>query len=374
MKIACISTSRVPYSTANSIQVMKVCQALAALGHTVCLWVPGDKPADWESLREFYGLKTPFEVRWLPSQAVWRRYDFSLAVVREAKRWGAELIYTWLLPAALMALWFNLPTLLELHDRVTGHLGPQSYRMFCGHKKSKKRLLVITQALKEKLQIQFKTCPKPSEIQIAPNGVDLDAYENLPNAVEARRLLGLPERVTAVYAGHFYAGRGAELLMSLAERLPQVQFLWVGGSEQAVSEWKERLQKAGINNVVLTGFVPNGRLPMYQAAGEFLLMPYEKFISGSSGGNSVEICSPMKMFDYMAAGRVIISSDLPVIHEVLNPQNAVFCPPGDADAWVRTINDLLENPDKWLALSEKTRQDAAQYSWLERERRALDGF
>lgn len=41
MRIACIATSRVPSRTANSIQVMKVCQAFVELGHEVRLWLPG---------------------------------------------------------------------------------------------------------------------------------------------------------------------------------------------------------------------------------------------------------------------------------------------------------------------------------------------
>ena len=40
MKIACIAASQVPSSTANSLQVMKVCQALAQLGHRVQLLLP----------------------------------------------------------------------------------------------------------------------------------------------------------------------------------------------------------------------------------------------------------------------------------------------------------------------------------------------
>ena len=66
------------------------------------------------------------------------------------------------------------------------------------------------------------------------------------------------------------------------------------------------------------------KLRLYQAACDILLMPYEKAIAGSSGGNSVDICSPMKMFEYMAAGRAIISSDLPVIHEMLDEGRLCF--------------------------------------------------
>jgi len=108
----------------------------------------------------------------------------------------------------------------------------------------------------------------------------------------------------------------------------------VGGNPADTASWIDRLEQDAVKNVKLTGFVPNAELPLYQAAADVLLMPYEKSIAGSGGGNSAEICSPMKMFDYLASGRVILASDLPVFHEVLNENNAIFCPPEDcAKLW-----------------------------------------
>ena len=52
MKIACLASSQVPSSTANSIQVMKVCQALAQVSSPLRLWLPGDQPAGWNELAE----------------------------------------------------------------------------------------------------------------------------------------------------------------------------------------------------------------------------------------------------------------------------------------------------------------------------------
>ncbi|HWR65314.1 MAG TPA: hypothetical protein VN364_04300, partial [Bellilinea sp.] len=67
MRIAVIAPSRIPSSTANSIRVMKVCQALAQLGHSLRLWVPGDQSTPWDQLMDYYGVKTPFEIIWLPT-------------------------------------------------------------------------------------------------------------------------------------------------------------------------------------------------------------------------------------------------------------------------------------------------------------------
>ena len=52
MKLAAVSTAQIPSTTANSIQVMKVCQALVQLGHTLRLYVPGQGPLDWAELTE----------------------------------------------------------------------------------------------------------------------------------------------------------------------------------------------------------------------------------------------------------------------------------------------------------------------------------
>lgn len=373
MKIACSATSQVPSSTANSIQLMKACQALAQNGHQVCLWVPGSQSTAWEQLAGHYGLNTAFEVRWLPSRPRLKRYDFTLHALREARAWGADVIYTWMLQMAVLGLWRGLPVVLELHDRPTGLLGPRLFRAYL-RSPGTKRLLTITHALQHALEKDYQTQFALHQVVIGPNGADLERYLNLPDAPAARRQLGLPEMLTAVYSGHFYAGRGMDLLLNLAQRLPQVMFLWVGGRPEVVEEWRLRLAQAGVNNVRLTGFVENRILPLYQSAGDVLLMPYETSIAGSSGGNSVEICSPMKMFEYMAAGRAILTSDLPVLHEVLNENSAVFCPPQDVAAWQAALAALLADGERRQRLGMQARADVQAYTWRERAARVMDGL
>ncbi len=374
MRIACITTSRVPSSTAHSIQTMKACHALAQLGHEVALWVPkaAETPA-WEQLAGHYGLETPFEIRQLPSSPALKRYDFALASVQAARRWRTDLLYTWLLPAAGLAQLGRMPVIFELHDRPAGKLGPLLFRRLAAYP-GQKRILVITEALRSRVERELNLPLPASFTQIAPNGADLNRYANLPDPPQARRRLGLPEALTAGYTGHFYAGRGLQILLGLARRFPGVQFLWVGGRPEDVQHWRAELKNSGLQNVTLTGFVENSRLPLYQAAADILLMPYERAIAGSSGGDSADICSPMKMFDYLAAGRAILTSDLPVLHEALNQANAVFCPPADLLAWQRAFQSLLDHPARRLELGAQARLDAQRYAWVERARRALAGF
>ena len=64
MKIAAIAGSTVPSDTANSLQVMKACQALVQIGHDVTLLVPGARNTSVD-LRKHYGLETDFPIEWL---------------------------------------------------------------------------------------------------------------------------------------------------------------------------------------------------------------------------------------------------------------------------------------------------------------------
>ena len=373
MRIACISASRVPSRAANSIQVMKVCQALAQLGHQVCLLVPGNTPIPWDQLADHYGLETPFEVEWLPAQARLKRYDFAWRAVNRAQAQRADVVYVWPLQAGVTALLRGLPVLLEMHGEPEGRLGPTLFRFFL-RLRGKKRLLPITHALTAHLERIYRHTFSPGEVVIGPNGVDLRRYEGLPDLAEARRMLGLPEITTAGYTGHLYPGRGIGLLVELARRYPHVHFLWVGGRPEDEETWRRELASQSLANVSLTGFVPNSRLPLYQAAADILLMPYERAIAGSSGGNSADYCSPMKMFEYMACGRAILSSDLPVLREVLNESNAVLCPPEDTEAWDVAFGALLDNSVQRQALGCRARQDVTAYTWQARACKALEGF
>ena len=373
MRIVCIAASFVPSHTANSIQVLKASHALAELGHEVTLLVPGDGEHPWEDLREHYGLRVPFEVEWVPENLTFRRYDYAYKAVRRARELQPDLVYTWVLQAAALSLGWGIPTLLELHDRVTGRFGPWLFNRFW-RSRTPKRVLTNTEALRQVLIESYHLEAQAGQILVGPNGVELARFAGLPDPEAARKALSLPDGFTAGYTGHFYAGRGMALMLGLAKSLPQIQFLWVGGQSKDVTLWRQRLQDEGVTNITLTGFVDNAILPQYQAAADVLLMPYGTRIAGSGGGNSAEIASPMKMFEYMAAGRAILTSDLPVIHEVLNERTALFCPPDDLAAWQNALVSLQADPAHRAALGAAAAEAVTAYTWTARASHALDGW
>jgi glycosyltransferase involved in cell wall biosynthesis len=375
MIIACISASRVPSTSANSLQMMKACQAISQLGHEVHLFIPRHTFQTQETnLASFYGLTSQFNIEYLTAQKNLYRYDFALRAASMARRIKADIAYVWFVQAAIFSLIARLPVIFELHGPPEGKFGPSLFRIF-QRLGGKKRLLPITNALASQLRERFKLDISDYHlVRTAPNGVDLDRYTNLPDPATARQQLGLPDMLTAGYTGHLYPGRGMALLLELARCFPRIQFIWAGGRQEDIRSWQQRLEQEHITNINLTGYIDNSQLPLYQAAADILLMPYERVISGSSGGNSSSYASPMKMFEYMACRRAIISSDLPVIREVLNPGNALLCPPEDVGIWSQALGSLIYDEDKRLSLANQAWQDIQQFTWLERARKALDSF
>ena len=412
MNVVAIAGSTIPSDTANSIQVMKACSALVQLGHTVTLVVPGDRElgiGNWESgignqelgivqrptsnvnLKVHYGLQTDFPIEWLASTS---RRMFTRQAVQRARALKLDVLYTWFPQSAVFGLLYKIPTIFEIHIQPTGLFGPAWHQAFA-RLRGRKRLVSITRALVDVLERDFHIRMNPADIVIAPNGVDLERFASLPSTPElARRQLNLPSAPTVMCTGHLYAGRGADLFLALAKSIPQAHFVWVGGRPDDIAAWKGRAEAQNISNLTFTGFIPNQNLPLYQSAADILLMPYSRSILGSSGtADSASVASPMKMFEYMAAGRAIVTADLPVIREVLNEKNAVFCEPsaiiGGRDAssrdhnshselvirnWRLEIERLLVDEERRRELGKQAQRDVEGYTWLARAERILDGF
>ena len=396
MKIAVIAPTHLPAQRANTIQVMKMTQALAETGQQVRLAVPGlppnKRPVPWGELARQYGLRLAFPVEWLPAKPAWRSYDFGYRSIAWARRWQADLVYTRLPQAAALSSWLGMSAIYEIHDFPQGRLGPWALRLFLKGRGAR-RLVVITQALLKDLQQTFALPASPAFTRVAPDGVDLERFSDLPAPEQARQEIAqtpLNEMATilkpadlqtlksarfvAGYTGHLYPGRGASLLLELAEKLPEMIFMLVGGEAQDVQRFGAKIRQRRLDNVILTGFVPNSQLPRYQAACDVLLMPYQHRVAASSGGDIARYLSPMKAFEYMAAGRPILSSDLPVLREILSPQNALLLPPQDKEAWAAALQTLQTHPERGRRLAKRARQDVRHYSWKRRAEKILEGL
>src|SRR5687767_9806950 len=126
MNLIAIAGSTIPSDTANSLQVMKACQALVQLGHEVTLLVPGVKNTS-VNLQRHYGLETDFPIEWISSSS---RRKFTWDAVWHARALKVDLIYSWFPQSAVFGLLSKLPVVFEIHIQPTGVLGPLWHRAF----------------------------------------------------------------------------------------------------------------------------------------------------------------------------------------------------------------------------------------------------
>lgn len=375
MRILIAAPTYLPARRANTIQVMKMAQAMRKLGNEVCVLVPnaGRKEAvSWDEISHYYGLHHRFEIEWLPVNPSLRSYDYGAKVVRYFRDWDADILYTRSPQAAAFASLRGYPAIFEVHDLPGGFMNLRLTRGFL-RGKGARCFVVITRSLKNAIHNEIAQLPEAPFTIIAPDGVDLERYKVIPEVEEARRLLkesSIPQipvsRFTVGYTGHFYAGRGVDLILGVAARSPDFTILLTGGDPDSIVQLKALVRDRSLENIIITGFVPNTDLPLYQAACDVLLMPYQERVSASSGGDISQYLSPMKMFEYLACGRVILSSDLPVLREVLNEQNAVLLPPDDVGAWVEALKDIKDDLNRRRKLMTQAQNDARRYTWESR--------
>jgi len=173
------------------------------------------------------------------------------------------------------------------------------------------------------------------------------------------------------FTGHLYPGKGMEVIAQLAPRLPEVRFHVVGGMESDLGRWR----RAGLPaNVALHGFVPHQEVAAFLGSFDAVLLPNQRRVTlEDAGGDIGAWTSPLKMFEYMAAGLPIISSDLPVLREVLTDgHDALLVPPDQIDLWEVALRRLIGDAALRASLGRHAREDAeAKYTWAQRARHVL---
>ena len=367
MRLVYLSESVLPSRLANSVHVMKMCSALAGRGHDLTLvGVQGDdKELGGKSLFAHYGVPNNFRVKIIPFPRVkGGSLVFAWLAARAAKAVGPELVYGRYVRGMALLAGSRIPLVFETHQPVAvmDSISRRAFRRM-ERKGNLKRLVVISQALKELL------APETSvrDILVAHDAVDLSDPDSKPRP-------GFdPAKFKVGYFGSLYQGRGVEVVIELARRFPELAFHLVGGRE---SDLARRKIGSLPENLVFHGFVPPARVPGMMASCQVLLMPYQRRVTILGEGDTSRWMSPLKMFEYLASGVPLISSDIPVLREVLRPgENALLAPPEDLDAWQRALETLRDRPEFAAGLAARGRQEVAEkYTWAKRADLVLDGI
>ncbi len=365
MRLFYIANVRMPTEKAYGVAIAKACEAFADAGVQATLVVPRRRNVLRKSIFETYSIKENFNVVSLPCVDLVGIAPGGLSFWLETFTFQISLFLYFLLNGRNAILYvrearflslkiLGYKTVLESH-----HTQGEPAKYFAQARRAN-RIIVISQALKKSFeQAGFKS----EEILVSPSGVDISQFMTDMTKGEARHKLGIqPDERVAVYTGHLYAWKGVDTLAHAAQLIPGIQFYVVGGTDSDVDAFKKKWHS---KNLHVMGQRPHSEIPIWLKASDVLVLPNivtEESIS--------RYTSPLKLFEYMAASRPIVASDLPNIREILSEKNSHLIEPGNAQAIAKGVVWCLEYNEANL-LAKEAYIDVVRYSWHARAKTVL---
>lgn len=350
-KIYYLANVRIPTEKAHGMAIMKMCEAFADQGMEVELIIPRRFNSIKENPFDFYDVKRNFKIKrlfcldlinlgkmgFLIQALSFAKFAFLYSLFRKAD---------YLYGRDELSLFF----LSLFRDNVVWetHTAKNSWFVKVLLKRSK-AIIAISQGLKD---YYVSLGVDQNKILVAHSGVDLSVFENIRESKEElRKKLDLPlDKKIVAYIGKrkgMGESKGVEELEEsfkfVTQNHPEIYFL-------VVSDISPKLA------------------PLYMKAVDVLVMNYP------NAEHYAKYMSPLKMFEYMASGTPIISTDLPSIREVLDESSAAFFSSGNQSDLAQTLKGVISNHTMAQSRAKKALEIVKKYSWTARVKRVKVSF
>lgn len=222
-----------------------------------------------------------------------------------------------------------------------------------------RRVVAVSETLRAEL---CEAGADPSKIAVVPNGVDTERFQ--PSGPV---LPGLEGRFVVGFVGNLRPWHGVEALAKAFRELlpdPRFQLLVVGDGPAASA--LESLEREVPDRVRLVRGVDHAEVPRYLRAMDAAVAPYpplERFYF-----------SPLKLLEYMAAGRAIVASRIGQVAELLRDgETGLLVPPGDPSALAAAVRRLADDDRLRARLGARAAETARrEHTWEDRAARILD--
>lgn len=382
--ICVVSDGNIPSIKAHSFNVVKMANGFAKTGQDVILVSLLSLPNIIERLRRgdlfsFYGVEKNFSIKLLP---VWSRDFFKKTIgisgyPEVAAKWISEkksdfaYCRSYRVPIYLIKRGINI--FLETHTTLytnTDLIEILSY----SNRKEFLGLVTINEELRNNY---IRMGVPPEKILVLEDGVNLEQYKITDDRYEWRKNLGLPlNKKLVVYCGSLYKEKGIGEIIKIAkhfENEPDFHFIAVGGNHEQVSFWKNETLQKNIHNLDFIGFVPNNFVPRYLKSADVLVMPYN--LEQDFSIMDIHTTSPIKLFEYMASNRPIVTTDIPVLRKILKHNiSASLCKPGNYSELALSIKRYATDPLLAKNVSDAAFKDVLMFDWKERCQKILDFY
>jgi glycosyltransferase involved in cell wall biosynthesis len=378
MKICTICDDHFPSYWTSTNQVITTASYMGRIGVDVDLMIPilgknllMSKERRLRKLCEYYGVEPTFNLKdffsfWPTNRFRIEKLTHGILSPIYANFGKYDLIYTRHILPVFLTLAAGGKAIFETY-RLLPEEFPQTIPLLKWICKNDNFLGITTHSELSR-QAFIEAGVPPEKVIALHNGYDPHEFEPRLSKTDARELLGISQnRFLAVYTGHMTSIKGVEVLVDIAEKVPEIDFLLIGGPTKDDVERISNLAKSkGITNVEVTGWVNPHMVPPYLYAADVLLIP--------PTSKPLEIHKrtvlPIKVFNYLAAGRVIFAPDLPDTAELLqHGVNSYRVEPDNIDAAAEGLRVLAEDTLLADSLADRAYKDSKQFTWEERARK-----
>jgi glycosyltransferase involved in cell wall biosynthesis len=222
------------------------------------------------------------------------------------------------------------------------------------------KIVVVSKVVGERLQSYWGV---PAEkIEVVPLGAEVDLFGPTADAQGLRAELGLADEPIVMFTGSFQPWHGvSKLIQAFAEvvlEIPEARLVLVGDGQTRAALEAQVAEMGLVDRVTFTGGVPYEMVPTLLGIADVAVAPYPEL-------RSELWFSPLKLFEYMAASRAIVASNVGQIAEVIEDgYSGLLVKPGQVHALGLAVIRLLRDRDLRTRLGQNARKDVLQkYSW-----------
>ncbi len=176
-----------------------------------------------------------------------------------------------------------------------------------------------------------------------------------------------------IYVGQFWPWKGVDTLIQAMALIKDARLILLGG-EPGSEDWKRiarLVEELNLKDrVEFEGFAPQMKVIDELSRATVAVVP-------APGGDEMsrDFTSPLKLFEYLAAGTPVVATDVPSINQlVTNEHEVLLVPPDDPAALGACLERLLEDQALAKRLGQTGRQWAKAYTSLERGRKLKEFF
>jgi glycosyltransferase involved in cell wall biosynthesis len=200
------------------------------------------------------------------------------------------------------------------------------------------------------------------------DGFDEKQFAELPSKHQARIKVGWAhDKEVAVYTGNIRPNRGVEKIIEMASEFSEIEFYIIGGPEQFIGRLSKIIETNNVLNVYLLGEVNHDDIPCYLSAADILIAIWSNEVP------TINYCSPLKVFEYLAAGRPILAHGYDSVKEVLKDgRNAILARPDKLVDLSEGFRRLLNYDKEKLSINAK--RDSKEFTWQKRAERIVSKY